>query len=134
MDADDDDVLLSAANPLNCAHVFFVVKLLGVSAEYNFQEEKNRIVDKNSADAWMTRPYCTLSPGNIPETLRYLQKVTKVDLAHNLLEGSVPGGDARWINSMSILLLNNNKLSGTYTHRFPSGIPALVYLLHTMVQ
>ena len=50
--------------------------------------------------------------GNIPDSLRYLQKLTKVDLAHNLLEGSVPGGDARWINSMSILLLNNNKLSG----------------------
>lgn len=53
--------------------------------------------------------------GNIPDSLRYLQKLTKVDLAHNLLEGSVPGGDARWISSMSLLLLNNNKLSGTGT-------------------
>eukprot|EP00903_Cladosiphon_okamuranus_P019522 g17953.t1 len=62
--------------------------------------------------------------GNIPDSLRYLRKLTKVDLAYNLLEGSVPGGDARWINSMSILLLNNNKLSG----HIPSTLGRLVNL------
>ena len=50
--------------------------------------------------------------GNFPESLRFCQKLTKVDLAHNLLEGGVPGGDARWINTMAVILLNNNKLSG----------------------
>lgn len=58
--------------------------------------------------AWHNPP----SPGNIPESLRYLQKLTKIDLAHNMFEGSVPGGDARWTKSMSIILLNNCKLSG----------------------
>lgn len=58
--------------------------------------------------------------GNIPDSLRYLHKLTKVDLAHNMLEGSVPGGDARWINSMSIILLNNNKLSGELVARCQS--------------
>ncbi|CAN0554112.1 unnamed protein product, partial [Ectocarpus sp. 12 AP-2014] len=62
--------------------------------------------------------------GNIPESLRYLQKLTKVDLAHNLLEGSVPGGDARWIGSMSVLLLQYNKLSG----HIPSTLGRLVHL------
>ncbi|CAM9646776.1 unnamed protein product, partial [Hapterophycus canaliculatus] len=62
--------------------------------------------------------------GNIPESLRYLQKLAKIDLAHNMFEGSVPGGDARWIKSMSIILLNNCKLSG----HIPSTLGRLLNL------
>ncbi len=58
------------------------------------------------------RTWLLQTTGNFPESLRFCQKLTKVDIAYNLLEGSVPGGDARWINTMAILLLNNNKLSG----------------------